>query len=108
VGWCRLDLYLLYGEHIADRFLASYETASNSVLPDRLMWDLWAVARSHEQVESWVPNYRDLGRADLTAAKLRKRHTAWTHYLIEQATVPASQASDEPTEYRPTTAGPEG
>ena len=82
VGWCRLDLYLLYGEHIADRFLDAYETASNSALPDRLVWDLWAVARSHEQVESWVPNYRDLGRTDLTAAKLRKRHTAWTHYLI--------------------------
>ena len=51
-------------------------------LPDRLVWDLWAVARSCEQVESWVPNYRDLGRADLTATELRKRHTAWTHYLI--------------------------
>jgi hypothetical protein len=61
VGWCRLDLYLLYGEPIADRFLDSYETASDSALPDRLAWDLWAVARSHEQVESWVANYRDLG-----------------------------------------------
>jgi Ser/Thr protein kinase RdoA (MazF antagonist) len=82
VGWCRLDLYLLYGEPLAEVFLDSYETASNSAVPDRLLWDLWAVARSHEQVESWVPNYRDLGRADLTAAELRKRHTAWTHHLI--------------------------
>ena len=82
VGWCRLDLYLLYGERIAGVFLDSYETASNFALPDRLVWDLWAVARSCEQVESWVPNYRDLGRTDLTATELRKRHTAWTHYLI--------------------------
>jgi aminoglycoside phosphotransferase (APT) family kinase protein len=82
VGWCRLDLYLLYDEHIADTFLDAYETASGSVLPDRLMWDLWAVARSYEDLESWVPNYRDLGRADLTAAKLRERHTAWTQYLL--------------------------
>jgi aminoglycoside phosphotransferase (APT) family kinase protein len=80
VGWCRLDLYLLYGEHIAASFLESYENAS-SALPDLLYWDLWAAARSHEDVESWVPNYRDLGRPDLTAPELRKRHTAWTQRL---------------------------
>jgi hypothetical protein len=62
VGWCRLDLYLLYG--------------------DLLFWDLWAVARSYEAVESWVPNYRDLGRVDLIARELRKRHTEWTQHLI--------------------------
>jgi len=82
VGWCRLDLYLLYGEDIADTFLGSYQTASKSALPDVLLWDLWAVARSHEHVESWVPNYGDLGRADLTAGELRKRHSAWTHHLV--------------------------
>jgi hypothetical protein len=84
-GCCRLDLCLLYGEHIAGRFLDAYETASKSVLPGRLVWDLWAVARSHAQVESWAANYRDLGRTDLTAAELRKRHTAWTEYLIAHA-----------------------
>jgi aminoglycoside phosphotransferase (APT) family kinase protein len=83
VGWCRLDLYLLYGEPIAGRFLDSYERASGSALPDLPLWDLWAVSRSHEDVESWVPNYRDLGRADLTGAELRRRHTAWTRHLIQ-------------------------
>ena len=82
VGWCRLDLYLLYDEHIAARFLDSYQSASESALPDPLLQDLWAVARSHEYVESWVPNYRDLGRADLTARELRRRHTAWTQHLM--------------------------
>jgi aminoglycoside phosphotransferase (APT) family kinase protein len=83
VGWCRLDLYLLYGERIAGVFLDSYESACKSALPDLLWWDLWAVSRSYEDVESWVPNYRDLGRADLTAAELRRRHTAWTRRLLE-------------------------
>jgi aminoglycoside phosphotransferase (APT) family kinase protein len=82
VGWCRLDLYLLYGEYIAATFLDSYESASKSALSDLLFWDLWAVARSYEAVESWVPNYRDLGRVDLTARELRKRHTVWTQHLI--------------------------
>jgi hypothetical protein len=33
---------------------------------------------------SWVPNYRDLGRTDLTAAELRRRHTVWTHQLVRR------------------------
>jgi hypothetical protein len=83
-GWCRLDLFLLFDERIADRFLASYQAASGTALPDPLLWDLWAAARSHEMVETWVPNYRDLGRTDLTARELRKRHTAWTDYLMSR------------------------
>jgi aminoglycoside phosphotransferase (APT) family kinase protein len=95
VGWCRLDLYLLYGEHIADTFLGSYQTASKSVLPDVLLWDLWAVARSHEHVESWVPNYRDLRRVDLTAGELRKRHSAWTDHLANSIGKPLETSRRE-------------
>jgi aminoglycoside phosphotransferase (APT) family kinase protein len=84
VGWCRLDLYLLYGELLADQFLDSYEAASESAPLDRLLCDLWAVARSHRTVETWVPNYRDLGRPDLTASQLRSRHTAWAEHLLGQ------------------------
>jgi aminoglycoside phosphotransferase (APT) family kinase protein len=86
LGWCRLDLYLLYSERIADVFLGSYQAASRSASPDPLLCDLWAAARSHQIVESWVPNYRDLGRADLTARVLRKRHTTWTRRVIERST----------------------
>jgi aminoglycoside phosphotransferase (APT) family kinase protein len=82
VGWCRLDLYLLHGERIADRFLAAYQAASQVGLPDLLLWDLWAVAQSHQIVETWMPNYCDLGRTDLTAAELRNRHSAWTQRLL--------------------------
>lgn len=83
LGWCRLDLYLLFDQYIADRFLESYLAASSTAAPDPLLSDLWAVARSHTYVESWVPNYRDLGRPDLTARVLRERHAAWTRHLIE-------------------------
>jgi hypothetical protein len=47
-------------------------------VPGLRLWDLWAAARSDATVQTWVPNYRDLGRADLTAAELRRRHAAWT------------------------------
>jgi aminoglycoside phosphotransferase (APT) family kinase protein len=86
LGWCRLDLYLLYDEGIADTFLDAYQKASGPGLCDPLLCDLWTVARSHEDVEAWVPNYRDLGRVDLTARELRMRHAAWTQHLIEQST----------------------
>jgi hypothetical protein len=85
VGWCRLDLYLLYDEEIADRFLRSYESAFGEVLPDPARWDLWAVARSDDDVDTWVPNYVDLGRADLTAGVLRRRHREWTDNSLVRA-----------------------
>ena len=83
LGWCRLDLYLLFDQHIAATFLESYQGTSGAALHDPLLYDLWAAARSHHDVESWVPNYRDLGRVDLTARVLRERHTEWTRHLIE-------------------------
>ena len=94
LGWCRLDLYLLFDQYIADRFLESYQAASGADCSDPLLADLWAAARSHTSVESWVPNYRDLGRSDLTARVLRNRHTAWTRHLIE--------CSANTTTYHPT------
>jgi aminoglycoside phosphotransferase (APT) family kinase protein len=87
VGWCRLDLYLLYDEDIADHFLRAYEAAFGSVLADPALWDQWAVARSNDAVESWVPNYRDLGRPDLTAEVLRKRHEEWTETSLHSAEI---------------------
>jgi aminoglycoside phosphotransferase (APT) family kinase protein len=83
VGWCRLDLYLLFDRRIADRFLESYQSASAAPCPDPLLADLWAVARSHSQVESWDQNYLELGRRDLTAPVLRERHAAWTRRAMD-------------------------
>jgi aminoglycoside phosphotransferase (APT) family kinase protein len=82
LGWCRLDLVLLYDEHTADVFLNSYEAAMGDALPHPLLWDLWAIARSYEAVETWTHNYRALGRDDLTEAELRRRHSDWTNRLL--------------------------
>jgi len=87
VSWCRLDLVLLYGEPIADTFLDAYEAAAGLTLTDSVLWDLHALANSHSSdgVETWVPNYRELGRSDLTSAELRRRHTAWTQRRLAAA-----------------------
>jgi hypothetical protein len=84
LGWCRLDLVLLADEHIADVFLAAYEAAVGQTLSDVALWDAWAVARSHDTVETWAPNYAPLGRRDLDELELRLRHTRWTARLAER------------------------
>ena len=85
VGWCRLDLYLLFDERVADVFLAAYEDATGHPVADMGLWDGWAVARSHDIVETWTENYRPLGRADLDEDELRRRHSQWTSHLQEQS-----------------------
>jgi aminoglycoside phosphotransferase (APT) family kinase protein len=84
LGWCRLDLVLLFDERIADVFLAAYEAAIGQTLGDVVLWDGWAAARSHHGVETWGPNYAPLGRGDLNEHELRRRHSLWTTRLLEQ------------------------
>jgi aminoglycoside phosphotransferase (APT) family kinase protein len=82
LGWCRLDLVLLFDERIADIFLAAYEAAAGQTVGDPLLWDGWALARSHDLVETWGPNYAPLGRGDLDERELRRRHGGWTARLL--------------------------
>ena len=85
LGWCRLDLVLLFDEQIADDFLAAYEAATGQAVGEARLWDAWAVARSDGAAGSWAPNYLPLGRADLDEDELRRRHARWTARLREQA-----------------------
>jgi aminoglycoside phosphotransferase (APT) family kinase protein len=84
LGWCRLDLVLLFGEQIADDFLAAYEAAGGQAVDQMALWDAWAVARSDDAVGSWAPNYLPLGRTDLDEDELRRRHAQWTARLRER------------------------
>lgn len=84
VGWCRLDLYLLHDEAIADVFLAAYEEDSGHRFEDIALWDAWSTARSHTNVLTWVPNYAPLGRADLDVDALRRRHSEWTDRALRR------------------------
>jgi aminoglycoside phosphotransferase (APT) family kinase protein len=84
VGWCRLDLYLLFDERLADLFLAAYENAASHKVIDIALWDGWALARSHDMVESWAANYRPLRRPDLDGGELRRRHAEWTRRVQQQ------------------------
>jgi aminoglycoside phosphotransferase (APT) family kinase protein len=84
VAWCRLDLVLLFDERIADVFLAAYEDGTGRTIDHAALWDRWAIAHSHDAVETWVPNYAPLGRLDLTRQELRRRHSQWSRRLLDQ------------------------
>ncbi len=84
LGWCRLDLVLLFGEQLADVFLSAYEVTIGQTIGDMVLWDGWAIARSHDAVETWALNYAPLGRTDLDETELRRGHSRWTERLLEQ------------------------
>jgi aminoglycoside phosphotransferase (APT) family kinase protein len=84
VSWCRLDLVLLHDHATADTFLTAYQRAAGQLIPHIHLWDLFALTNSYHAVETWLPNYRPLGRTDLTTAILRERHTRWTDHCLTQ------------------------
>jgi aminoglycoside phosphotransferase (APT) family kinase protein len=85
LGWCRLDLVLLFDERIAHDFLGAYEEEAGQAVGEIRLWDSWAAARSDDAVGSWAPNYLPLGRADLDEDELRRRHARWTARLQGRA-----------------------
>jgi hypothetical protein len=46
--------------------------------------DCSALARSHDGVTSWVPNYAPLGRPGVDVRELRRRHAQWTRVPLER------------------------
>ena len=63
----------LHGPDTAETFLAAYEEAAGMAVADVALWDLFALSNSYRSVETWLPDYHDLGRGDLSAADVRER-----------------------------------
>jgi aminoglycoside phosphotransferase (APT) family kinase protein len=85
VSWCRLDLVLLHGPATAEAFTRAYEEEAGGPVPDLALWDVFSLTSSYRSVETWLPNYHDLGRTDLTVDDLRERHTSWTRNRLAAA-----------------------
>jgi aminoglycoside phosphotransferase (APT) family kinase protein len=81
LAWCRQDLVFLYDETIADVFTAAYDAAFGSPTPDVPLWDHFAALKAYPRVETWAPNYQNLGRTDLDGIELRRRLTEWMRRL---------------------------
>lgn len=81
VAWCRQDLVLLGSPDAAEFFLAEYERLLGKPIDDISAWDVQAAARAHDRVETWLPNYLEIGRTDITAEVLRERLDTWNATL---------------------------
>lgn len=75
LGYCRVDLALLFGMEAARDFLAAYEQQSgNRIAPAALAtWDLLAATRALPDGSGWLTGYHGLGRTDLHASLLGRR-----------------------------------
>lgn len=77
LAWCRQDLVFLYDEAMANVFTRAYDTAAGSPTPDVARGDYFAAMTVFPRVDTWAPNYQDLGRSDLDGPELRLRLTEW-------------------------------
>ncbi|SEN64723.1 phosphotransferase family protein [Cryobacterium luteum] len=77
LAWCRQDLVFLYDATVAEEFTRTYDEAFGSPTPNVALWDHFAALKAYPRVETWAPNYQDLGRTDLDGAELRRRLTEW-------------------------------
>jgi aminoglycoside phosphotransferase (APT) family kinase protein len=73
VGYCRMDLAMLVGPRAPDLFLRAYERAMDRAVADLWFWDLLGALRALPDPAVWLPGYHDLGRADMTAERMRAR-----------------------------------
>ena len=77
LAWCRQDLVFLYDVTVAEEFTRAYDDAFGSPTPEVARWYQFAALKAYPRVETWAPNYQDLGRIDLDGAGLRRRLTEW-------------------------------
>ncbi len=73
VGYCRVDLSLVFSLEAADLFLAEYEAARELAVPCIALWDLAGASRAYPDPAAWLPGWLDAGRSDLTPDLVRER-----------------------------------
>jgi aminoglycoside phosphotransferase (APT) family kinase protein len=82
VGYCRVDLALLFGLEASDAFLEAYEAARGERVGERALWDLAGAARAYPDPASWLPGWLDAGRDDLDADLVRRRLVAFVERAL--------------------------
>lgn len=84
VGYCRLDLTLVFGRPAAEHFTQDYATSTQQHLPASQMapWDLLAASRALPDASPWLPGYVALGQTTLRPAVLRQRLAAFVRAAL--------------------------
>ncbi len=73
VGYCRMDLAMLHGSEVAERFLRAYERHAGQRVPNLAAWDLRGALAALPNPERWLTGYHALGRTDITPDQMRRR-----------------------------------
>lgn len=73
VGYCRVDLSMLFGGDAPEQFLAAYQERAERGVENVSRWDLAACVRAFPDPVSWLPGWVDAGRDDLTPPLIRAR-----------------------------------
>jgi aminoglycoside phosphotransferase (APT) family kinase protein/RimJ/RimL family protein N-acetyltransferase len=85
LGYARLDLWLMWEREAAGELLPAYREAGGRDPGALWLWDLLAVTRALPDPVVWVEPYRDFGRQDLTARKLRSRLRAFSDDALQRS-----------------------
>jgi len=87
VATCRGDLWVLFGQAVADAFLAHYEDEVGDVIHvhDLRFWELFVSIEAVREMPEWAGGYRALGRPDLTAERATALIRAFARAALEGA-----------------------
>jgi aminoglycoside phosphotransferase (APT) family kinase protein len=95
VGYCRLDLTLLFGPEAAASFLSAYRATSGLTASHLYFWELSAAIWATEGLEEWVKGYHDLGRTDLLIDEARARLGRFIDEALARAAAALSAAGTD-------------
>ncbi len=72
VGYCRVDLSILFGLQAADDFLDAYQAERGFAVAQMPLWDLAGASRAYPDPVAWLPGWLDAGRTDLSPELVRE------------------------------------
>jgi aminoglycoside phosphotransferase (APT) family kinase protein len=84
----RLDVLWLFGQDALETFTRTYRSLTRHDLTPLPYWDLFAALRSASRLSEWSATWAELGRPEMTAAKM----AADRRWFVQQAFSQISQA----------------
>lgn len=78
----RLDMHLIFGSAARAAFTQAYQTANPIDFSQLPYWDLYAALRAAWGIPEWAGGWPALGRPDITAQTLHRRHLAFVNQTL--------------------------
>lgn len=82
VGYCWMDLAVVFGLSVADEFVAAYRQASGSDIAELRSWGLLGAVVAYPDPSQWLASWHSLGRDDLTVSLVRERFAAFVERTL--------------------------